>query len=142
AVRVVSPYFDKGSAALLGNLLEELGTGTAGNRIEVWTDGSGCVARRSDYQSLLKLIAAHGRAVELKKVLRRGRHGEFGGPAHLHAKLIEVEDSKGTVRRLLGSANFTGAAWVGSFNTESVYLEADRRALPTLLGPRFESGPL
>src|SRR5439155_19146899 len=50
AVRVVSPYFDNGSAALLGNLLEELGTGTAGNRIEVWTDGPGCVARRSDYQ--------------------------------------------------------------------------------------------
>jgi hypothetical protein len=140
-LRIVSPYFDGDSEEVLAQLLEDISM-TAGipRRIELWVDSSGSVARSSDYNVVLKLLAGARTSVELRTVVRPRLAGMGGEPepAHLHAKVIELEDTVGRVRRLLGSANFTGAAWLQHYNTESVYIESATRALPALLAPVFE----
>src|SRR5262249_46136244 len=78
-LRIVSPYFDDGSAALLESLLQETAIATNGEtKVEIWTDGSGSVSGRSDYQHLIKLITARRRFLEVKTVIRQGTDGLRG----------------------------------------------------------------
>jgi len=131
-LRIVSPYFDERSSEVLQELLSE--TRLQKPRLELWIDGSGFLARPSDYRVAGDLANAYGPTCVIRKVMSKASARALPSPLPLHAKVIEVENSDGTVARVLGSANFTGAAWLQGWNTESIQIERSRHALPLLLG--------
>src|SRR5262249_5023792 len=133
-VRIASPYFDADSARLLARLMSEAGLASHKPRLELWIDGSAMVGRPSDYKVVAELARRYGPACEIRKVVTNASGKAPARPEWLHAKVIEVQDAEGRVKRLIGSANFTGAAWLGPWNTESVQLETDRYSLEALLG--------
>ena len=54
-----------------------------------------------------------------------------------HAKVLELDNGHGDIARIVGSANFTGAAWgLNGSNLELVDIEIARDGLPTLLKAR------
>lgn len=119
-VRIVSPYFDEGSATLLEQIISTVPKGAT---LELWTDCAG-VSTRKDRELARKLKLQAGK--HFKSVLLLTPHiGDDAVP--LHAKIIEYEGPLG-LSRAFGSANFTGAAWNlnGRGNIELVRVE--RRA--------------
>jgi hypothetical protein len=100
-VRVASPYFDAGS----GELFDRIGRKLAGCRLEIWSDRSGKLAEPTHWRTLSGLLPELRRAFQGVMVL--------APPPELpwHAKVFELEDARGRVARVFGSANFTGAAW-------------------------------
>lgn len=140
-LRIVSPYFDEQSPALFEELFEDIRL-TAGQprRVELWIDGSARVARRSDYNAVLQLFRMPMQPkIEIKTIKRSAQANEPNFRVPLHAKIIELEGTTGTVNRILGSANFTGAAWLSKRNTETIFLESGQRNLPTLLPQGYDS---
>jgi hypothetical protein len=134
-LRIVSPYFDLNSSDLLEELLHIIGQNLGNPRkIEIWVDGSARLARRSDYAALAMLVRNISREIELRTISRIVRRDEPRTQPALHAKIIELEDRIGKINRILGSANFTGAAWIRDYNIESIFLEESKqsfeRALP------------
>lgn len=116
-VRIVSPYFDKGSSDLLQQIAAVVPKGAT---LELWTDSAG-VSTRKDRELARRLKLQAGK--HFKNVLLLSPCcGEDSVP--LHAKLIEFEGPLG-LSRAFGSANFTGAAWnlKGRGNIELVRVE-------------------
>jgi hypothetical protein len=138
----MSPYFDEGSVELMEELLSVLNSVKGGvDRIEVWIDGSQILAGPPDYQHLIGLQKAQkGRL--LIRSLRKKSADHFRPAMQVHAKVIELEDQHGVVSRLLGSANFTAAAWCKNRNTETIFLETTRSGLPKLLGESVDIAPV
>lgn len=132
-VRIVSPYFDAGSQDVLHLALTETGADRANAPIEIWIDGSAMVGRAQDYEVVATLAARYGNRCKVNKVVSQATPKRPSRPIPLHAKVIELVDQDGKVQRLIGSANFTGAAWLDAWNTESLHLESDRKALQDLL---------
>jgi hypothetical protein len=122
-VVVASPYFDAHSQAVMDELLAMAPRGVRRDiAIEIWTDASASVARGSDYEQLAKL------AVRYKALVRAPFDKGFALPLHL--KAIEATGTKGR-RTLFGSANFTGAAWMGG-NREALFMEDNGHTLELL----------
>src|SRR5262249_46500855 len=139
--RIISPYFDDGSPELFEELAAEIQR-TAGkpSRVELWIDGSARVARRSDYESVLQLLSATRIPnIEIRTVKKGTQSNEPNFRVPLHAKIIELEGTTGRVNRILGSANFTGAAWSSKRNTETIFLESGQRSLVDLLPQDYDS---
>jgi hypothetical protein len=101
--------------------------------VEIWTDGSACVSRRSDYEHLLGLLKSTDQRVIVRAVRKRVEGTDPHIWERVHAKVIELQDETGRIQRIIGSANFTGAAWLSPRNTETICIEADRRSLPEKL---------
>lgn len=114
---VASPYFDRGSAELLDELLahvaSRLGSSPAVNLL---IDGSGHLGRRSDYVEVLAL--SKRKNVRVLGPARKDSAGEMVfWPSHM--KAIELRGNSGA-RMVFGSANFTKAAWHGG-NHETLF---------------------
>jgi hypothetical protein len=141
-LRVVSPYFDEGSVGLMEEILSSLdSTNGEVEQIEVWIDGSQVFAKPLDYQNLIAIQTAQKAALQIKCIRKRSRNG-YQPSERVHAKLIELESQNGNVSRLIGSANFTAAAWCDNWNTETIFHEIADRGLPQLLGESVESVPV
>ena len=113
-LRIVSPYWDRLSPKLLRELINAFGSNQP-KHIELWIDGSRLVASAAHYREVLNIVQKSytGPKLELKAVTFDDTFMKTKAYAPLHAKLIEVEGSGETVARICGSANFTGAAWLG-----------------------------
>jgi hypothetical protein len=137
-LRIVSPYFDEGSVELMEELLSLLDSAKGGvEKLEVWVDGSKVFAKPLDYRNLISLQVAHKGRLLIKSLRKKTGNG-FQPPEQVHAKLIELEGQNGSVSRLLGSANFTAAAWCKSRNTEAIFHEITSSGLPQILGDSVE----
>jgi hypothetical protein len=141
-LRIMSPYFDEGSVGLMEELLSLLDSAKGGvEKVEVWIDGSKVFAKPLDYRNLIALqVAQKGKL--LIKSLRKKLGNGFQPPEQVHAKVIELEGQNGNVSRLLGSANFTAAAWCKSRNTEAIFHEITSSGLPQLLGDSADVVPV
>jgi hypothetical protein len=140
-LRIVSPYFDTQSPKLFKELVAEIQR-TAGKlgRVELWIDGSARIARRSDYETVFQLLSAtRMRTIEIRTVKKSTQTNVPNFRVPLHAKIIELEGTTGRVNRILGSANFTGAAWLKKGNTETIFLESGQQSLAKLLPPDYDS---
>ncbi len=137
-LRIISPYFDEKSPDLMEEILYYLKS-TRGNvdAVEVWIDASRVLANASDFRCLLALQRKCSHKL-LVRSLRSNAQAIHPSWEQVHAKAIELEDTSGHVSRLFGSANFTGAAWIDSYNTETIFHETAREGLPNLLDDRFE----
>jgi hypothetical protein len=141
-LRVMSPYFDEGSVGLMEEILSSLDSANAGvEQIEVWVDGSQVFAKPPDYQNLIALQTAQKGNLHIKFIRKKARNG-YQPPEQVHAKVIELEGEHGSVSRLIGSANFTAAAWCDNRNTETIFHEIASRGLPQLLDDSVESAPV
>jgi len=136
-LRVMSPYFDEKSKDVLSELLDSLDPREI-PKIEIWIDRSGFVAKKIHLQSLIGLQQSQGGRLTIKTVQRGAQRGQPRVLERVHGKLIELEDDVGNVSRLLGSANFTGAAWLDNWNTETICQEVGRENLPSLLDEAAE----
>jgi hypothetical protein len=141
-LRIMSPYFDEGSVGLMEELLSLLDSAKGGvEKVEIWIDGSKAFAKPLDYRNLIALqVAQKGKL--LIKSLRKKLGNGFQPPEQVHAKVIELEGRNGNVSRLLGSANFTAAAWCKSRNTEAIFHEITSNGLPQLLGESVDVVPV
>lgn len=118
-LRVVSPYFDEGSKGVLAMFSELFPKDI---KKEFWIDRSGKHATLKDFNHL-NLINSDFANCQFKSIKQRHEKVvtvETQKP--IHAKVIEVESMNGEGVRIFGSANFTGAAWLGS-NYESITVE-------------------
>lgn len=141
-LRILSPYFDEGSPQLMEEILSLLESSKGPlPRVEVWVDASQIFASASDYRSLMALQKKCNHKILVKSLRTKARavHPVW---EQVHAKAIELEGASGSVSRLLGSANFTAAAWIGRRNTETVFHETARESLPRLLDHSLEVGPV
>jgi hypothetical protein len=133
-LRIVSPYWDKDSLSLYSTLLGSFASNRP-HRIELWVDESRRLARRSDYCAVLDLFDDWVKTQPI--VIKTVRVAERSAPAYsvvpLHAKMIEIEGSKGKATRIFGSANFTGQAWLKSYNLETIGIIKNAAPFPTLL---------
>jgi hypothetical protein len=125
-VRVASPYFDSRSELLFKQLAQ-----TAGPcRLEIWTDRSGRLTEPTHWRVLLNLLPALRKRFTNVSVLAPKETA-------WHAKVLELDNGHGDIARIVGSANFTGAAWgLNGSNLELVDIEIARDGLPTLLKAR------
>jgi hypothetical protein len=125
-VRVASPYFDSRSELLFKQLAQ-----TAGPcRLEIWTDRSGRLTEPTHWRVLLNLLPA---------LRKRFKNVSVLAPKEIpwHAKVLELDNGHGDIARIVGSANFTGAAWgLNGSNLEMVDIEIARDGLPTLAKAR------
>src|SRR6267142_181378 len=138
-LRVMSPYFDEGSVALMEELLFLLDSTKGGvEKIEVGVDGSQVCAKPLDYINVVALQAAQKGKLLIKSLRKKPRNG-YRPPEQVHAKVIELEGQNGSVSRLFGSANFTSAAWCLKRNTETIFHEITSRKLPQLLDDSVEA---
>jgi hypothetical protein len=141
-LRVMSPYFDEGSVGLMEEILSLLDSAKGGvEKIEVWVDGSQVFAKPLDYQNLIALQTAQKGNMLIKFLRKKPRNG-YQPPEQVHAKLIELVGQNGSVSRLIGSANFTGAAWCDNWNTETIFHEIAGSGVPQLLDDSVESVPV
>ncbi|MBZ5659864.1 MAG: hypothetical protein LAO08_05595 [Acidobacteriia bacterium] len=141
-LRIMSPYFDEGSVGLMEELLSVLNSAKGGvDRVEVWVDGSQVFAKPLDYRNLIGLQVAQKGELLIKSIRKKPGNG-FQLPEQVHAKVIELESQNGSVSRLLGSANFTAAAWCKSRNTETIFHEITSSGLPQLLDDSVEVVPV
>ncbi len=127
-VRIASPYFDRHSAELLSHVFEKTGR----CRLEIWTDRSGRLAEPTHWRIILDMLPKLVKMFGDVQVLAPPREIPW------HAKVIEIDDGRGHVARLFGSANFTGAAWGVKHrgNLELVAVDVSRHGLPDLLETR------
>jgi hypothetical protein len=120
-IRIVSPYYDTGSLQLAKEIISEFGLDASA--LEFWIDRTGTHTTGSHLQSLIALcdklkitsVRYPVRVIRTPAIIRDERP--------LHAKLIEVLGSDGSGTRVIGSPNFTRAAWKGS-NLESISIES------------------
>jgi hypothetical protein len=126
-VRIASPYFDANSA----DLFEHIARAARRCRLEIWTDRSGKLAEPTHWTVLSALIPKLSRLFEDVSVVAPRE-------APWHAKAIELDDGRGRVARVFGSANFTGAAWglKRPGNIELVAMETKAIGLPAMLAQR------
>jgi hypothetical protein len=134
ALRIVSPYWDRGSPELLKELLDAFGAKQP-KRIELWVDGSGTLASAAHYREVLSIVESGSAAsrLELRAVALDNARMNTRDYLPLHAKLIELEGSNKTAARIWGSANFTGAAWLGRRNLESIGFQTEAAPFPEML---------
>ncbi len=126
-VRVASPYFDADSA----DLFERIARAARRCRLEIWTDRSGKLAEPTYWRVLSALLPKLSRIFEDVSVIAPKA-------APWHAKVLELDDGRGRVARVFGSANFTGAAWglKRPGNVELIATETRAIGLPDMLAPR------
>jgi hypothetical protein len=138
-LRVLSPYFDDKSPALLNEMLGILrAKKKKPRRVEIWVDGSGNFTTSPHLQNLIKLKESQKERLVIKTLRRKAQLGQPCLPERVHGKVIELEDEYSNVSRIIGSANFTGAAWQDTWNTETIFHERGRNSLPNLLGEHTE----
>ena len=111
-LRILSPYYDKGSAVLARDFLR--GLGLDNHAIEIWADRSGIHTQGSHVANLISLCENLGVSSIRYPVRVVPKSATIRDERPLHAKLIEVIGQDGAGVRILGSANFTAAAWKGS----------------------------
>jgi hypothetical protein len=126
-VRVGSPYFDTHSETLFG----QIATLAPGCRLQIWTDRSGALTEPTHWRILAGLLPSLRKKFKAVEVLAPQQDLAW------HAKIVEVDDGHGGVARIIGSANFTGAAWgLGQRNLELIDVETAHRSLPELVSAR------
>jgi len=119
-VRILSPYFDSSSIILLEKLLHIMGIQPG--KVELWIDSTGSHTNGHHAENLIVLCEKIGISKLYFPVLKGSPPFNVRDEKPLHAKMIEVVAEDGSGVRIIGSANFTGAAWHGT-NLESVALE-------------------
>jgi hypothetical protein len=132
-VRVASPYFDSRSELLF----KQLARTTSQCRLEIWTDRSGRLSEPTHWRVLANLLPTLRKRFKNVSVLAPKENA-------WHAKVLELDNGHGAIVRIVGSANFTGAAWgLNGSNLELVDVEIARDALPTLVKAReIEISPI
>ena len=126
-VRVASPYFDSHS----GTLFAQIASLAPGCRLEIWTDRSGVLTEPTHWRVLADLLPSLTRKFKAVEVLAPRRDLAW------HAKIVELDDGHGGIARIIGSANFTGAAWgLAQHNLELIDVEAANAGLPKLVSVR------
>jgi phosphatidylserine/phosphatidylglycerophosphate/cardiolipin synthase-like enzyme len=133
-LRIVSPYWDNASSSIISELLANFGSDRP-RLIELWVDESRRLARRSDYSVVLDILDSWTNPEPL--AVKTVRVSDGSAVPHsvvpLHAKLIEIEGSKGKATRIFGSANFTGKAWLSGYNLETIGFIDNAAPFPKLL---------
>lgn len=119
-IRIISPYYDSSSIRLLEDLLAIMNIPV--EKIEIWIDVTGSHTNGNHAKNLISLCEKMGISKLHYPVLKGTPPYNVRDEKPLHAKMIEVVAEDGSGVRLIGSANFTGAAWRGT-NLESIALE-------------------